>query len=455
VCNSRATDNMAVSSISYTMKRVGGSTVFRGDHAGLNKKVRSLVYNPAGLGKYVIYMTVNDKAGIYGKNSMSNTVTKTKGLVIRDTKSPWIVMTGRSNVRVECGSSKYTDAGATLRDHYWPAPWNKKAATTTENNVNVKKIGSYTVRYNGKDVAGNKAMEATRLVHVDDTKNPTIKVNGAAVEQHWSQDKFTDKGVTTSDDCDKNLPKYTTWWSGASGSFDQKQLGKHYLNYKVCDHVGRCSTTKRTIVVEDNKKPKLNLVGDSKMTLQAKHGAKYNDRGAQCQDFVDGNLRHAITNVIALNGKTVTSVSMAQVGTYTITYSCKDASGNAADTIKRTVVVRDTTCPTLALKGKGLISLEAGVSSYTDAGASAKDNMDGDISAQVKTVGSVNTKKPGTYILQYTVKDSSNNAQCKKVSRKVVVKDTLPPVIKLQLSKGYQMSKSGQKGLDGQVNKPW
>ena len=132
---------------------------------------------------------------------------------------------------------------------------------------------------------------------------PTIKVNGAAVEQHWSQDKFTDKGVTTSDDCDKNLPKYTTWWSGASGSFDQKQLGKHYLNYKVCDHVGRCSTTKRTIVVEDNKKPKLNLVGDSKMTLQAKHGAKYNDRGAQCQDFVDGNLRHAITNVIALNGK--------------------------------------------------------------------------------------------------------------------------------------------------------
>merc|ERR1740127_40110 len=39
-------------------------------------------------------------------------------------------------------------------------------------------------------------------------------------------------------------------------------------------------------------------------------------------------------------------VNMAVPGTYTITFKCRDTSGNSADPLTRTVYVQDDTCPT-------------------------------------------------------------------------------------------------------------
>ena len=56
-------------------------------------------------------------------------------------------------------------------------------------------------------------------------------------------------------------------------------------------------------------------------------------------------------------------------------YSVSDAAGNKANTIMRTVVVRDTTAPTLSLTGSDTSPLEFG-STYVDAGATAVDLVD-------------------------------------------------------------------------------
>merc|ERR1711981_431096 len=63
---------------------------------------------------------------------------------------------------------------------------------------------------------------------------------------------------------------------------------------------------------------------------------------------------------------------MGNAGTYLIRYDATDSSNNAADTQTRTVVVQDTTPPTVAIVGDDLVMMEASVIA-TDADANAYD----------------------------------------------------------------------------------
>ncbi|MEH7745924.1 immunoglobulin-like domain-containing protein, partial [Neobacillus drentensis] len=53
-------------------------------------------------------------------------------------------------------------------------------------------------------------------------------------------------------------------------------------------------------------------------------------------------------------------------------------------------------------------------------GVKAKDNVDGNLTGNIKITGTVNTKKKGTYTLTYSVTDRSGNKTV--VKRKVKVK---------------------------------
>ena len=66
---------------------------------------------------------------------------------------------------------------------------------------------------------------------------------------------------------------------------------------------------------------------------------------------------------------------------------------------------------------------------YTDAGAIASDNADGDLTSNIVTVNPVNTNSLGTYTITYNVSDSAGN-MAEEVTRKVYVKsDARPPTI--------------------------
>ena len=68
----------------------------------------------------------------------------------------------------------------------------------------------------------------------------------------------------------------------------------------------------------------------------------------------------------------------------------------------------DTTTPIITLNGDAAVTLTVGTA-YTDAGAKASDNIDGDISANIQTAGTVDTTTAGTYTLTYTVSDAAGN----------------------------------------------
>ena len=69
-------------------------------------------------------------------------------------------------------------------------------------------------------------------------------------------------------------------------------------------------------------------------------------------------------------------------------------------------------------------------STYTDLGATASDNYDGDITDDIVTVNNVDTSVIGSYTVTYNVSDDAGNAAT-EVTRTVNVTDTTAPVITL------------------------
>ena len=89
----------------------------------------------------------------------------------------------------------------------------------------------------------------------------------------------------------------------------------------------------------------------------------------------------------------------------------------------------DSIIPVIALEGEPTVTVEVGTS-YTDAGATASDNIDGDITSNITTVNNVDTTIVASYTVTYNVLDSSGNAAT-EVTRTVNVVDTTVPVITL------------------------
>ncbi len=84
--------------------------------------------------------------------------------------------------------------------------------------------------------------------------------------------------------------------------------------------------------------------------------------------------------------------------------------------------VTDAIAPLITLTGDASVTLEAG-SVYTDAGATALDNFDGDSTSKIVTVNPVNTSVLGTYTITYNVSDTGGNVAT-EVKRTVMVVDT-------------------------------
>ena len=156
------------------------------------------------------------------------------------------------------------------------------------------------------------------------------------------------------------------------------------------------STTDGSAVIFDKTKPVLTLLGDSAVYHEV-HTA-YADAGAIASDnYADDET---ITGWITVNNQ----VDITKLGTYAIVYNVQDQAGNAATEITRTVHVADTTPPVVTLNGDALEYVPLG-GNFMDPWATALDNYDGDITANITVTGSVYTEQRGQYTLIYSVTD--------------------------------------------------
>ncbi|OMF66215.1 hypothetical protein BK142_29650 [Paenibacillus glucanolyticus] len=101
-----------------------------------------------------------------------------------------------------------------------------------------------------------------------------------------------------------------------------------------------------------------------------------------------------------------------------ITYYVRDHAGN--ESVKLVEITNiDREKPVITLLGDSRISLVQG-SDYTDPGAMANDNLDGDLTDRIEVEGKVDTSRPGQYTLRYSVADRAGN-EAEEVVRTVNV----------------------------------
>lgn len=109
-----------------------------------------------------------------------------------------------------------------------------------------------------------------------------------------------------------------------------------------------------------------------------------------------------------------------QNGSYTTSYAI-------SSTAPVPPIVPDTTAPQITLNGSTTVIVGQN-ETYTDAGATANDNIDGNISTNIIVTGlPINTTTVSTSTITYTVSDAAGNSV--NVIRMVIVRDITPPVI--------------------------
>ena len=160
--------------------------------------------------------------------------------------------------------------------------------------------------------------------------------------------------------------------------------------------------------VVDRIAPVITIAGDNPAEVEL--GTTYTDAGASASDLSTVSLVTDTSNVD-------TDIS----GSYTVTYTATDASGNSS-TATRTVNVVDTTAPTITIIGDNPATVEYKLP-YTDAGASASDLS----SFTLTTTSDVNTDISGSYTVTYTATDASGNSST--ATRTVNVVDSVSPTV--------------------------
>lgn len=199
-----------------------------------------------GLGTNTITLIAADTAG--------NSSTCTTTFVVSDTTAPVITLVGANPFTVESPAS-FSDPGATAADN---CAGNLTSSIVVTGAVNVNVVGTYTLRYNVTDPAGNPAVEVTRTVHVVDTTKPVITLLGGnpiTVECHGS---FSDPGATASDASAGNL----TGSIVVTGTVNPNSVGSYTLHYNVSDPSSNAATeVTRTVNVVDTTAPSLTCPG--------------------------------------------------------------------------------------------------------------------------------------------------------------------------------------------------
>ncbi len=253
-------------------------------------------------------------------------------------------------------------------------------------------------------IAGNDieidAVQNCGVVHVNTP--PTITLIGAPTLTVTAGHNFTDPGVTATDAEDGDLTSHVV----KTGSVNTAVLGTYTLTYNVSDSQGLSATpVTRTVTVVAapiNHAPIITLIGVTPVQIIA--GSTYADAGATATDIEDGNLTSHI--VVTSN------VNTAVPGSYTVTYNVSDSQGLAATPVTRIVAVLPPPvnhAPVITLVGVSPSPITVGTA-YTDAGATATDVEDGDLTSHIVVTSNVNTAVPGSYTVTYNVLDSQGLA---------------------------------------------
>jgi hypothetical protein len=253
--------------------------------------------------------------------------------------APVLKLNGANPLSVEC-CSVFTDPGATAAD---ADLGDITALVTVTGSVDSHTVGAYTLTYEVNN--GYTTTTATRTVNVVDTIPPLLALTGNTPMTVEVGGTFVDPGATAEDVCAGNL-------SGSiviSGGVDTTHVGAYQITYTVSDGYNTTSVT-RTVNVVDTTPPVISAVAPNPSILWPPNGRLItvtlaytvtdNSGAAACSLGVLSNERvNRRRDDDAPDWKVIDAMTVRlraeRVGeghgrVYTITVTCRDASGNAA-----------------------------------------------------------------------------------------------------------------------------
>ncbi|MFA5998244.1 MAG: immunoglobulin-like domain-containing protein [Candidatus Paceibacterota bacterium] len=218
-----------------------------------------------------------------------------------------------------------------------------------------------------------------------------------------------------------------SWWVSdkLAGSFrvvlSEAQTSDVSFDYFLVQTEGQIATSTPSVSGTisqsggtDVTPPVITLLGDNPMHLSV--GGTFVEPGITITDDVDGAISVYVAYVNGVEQPDVASViDTSSQTTYIITYKATDQRGNFS-TVTRSVIVgstsstasSDTTAPVVTLVGEAATQLTVG-DTFTDLGATALDDVDGDLTASIVVSGAVDTATEGSYSLTYAATDAAGN----------------------------------------------
>ena len=328
-----------------------------------------------------------------------------------------------------------------------------------------------------KDLYGNENTVNVKIQNIDKIK-PTVILAGVAGNKTYAEETieadktatYVDLGAIVTDNVDPDTTIVSAtninYVDGAGNVTAVNKVnmgvpGEYRLGYTYTDAAGNTAMARRIVKIVDTTAPVITPMASSTFEVGVdtytypEAGTVTDNVDSDC-GFSGVHMKWYKATPEGEKGEEVapfawgTTLKDRELGKYYIEYKKSDNAGNVG-TAHRIVTLQDTTAPKLTLNGNASMTLEAGIDTYTEEGATVTDNYDATISNLQPElinysvngvfkgkVSSVDTNKLGVYKIRYAYTDAAGNvgedanrASHKYVLRVVTVKDTTAPVITL------------------------
>ena len=260
------------------------------------------------VGTYEYTITATDKA--------ENTTTEKKQFKVVDTTKPVIdVKDNVNSYEIEVHGEKPIFL-ATATDNY-----DEYVEVVVTDDINVHKVGTYTVTFTAIDTNGNIATENREFKVVDTTK-PVITLSDENVYEMEVYGEKPEFRATATDNYDDNIEVEIT------DDIKIDVVGTYTITFKATDTNGNVSTETREFKVKDTTLPVITLSEENVYEMKAFE--EIPEFKATAIDNYDEEVIVEITNTI----------DKTEVGTYTVTFTATDKAGNEAKVTKEFKVLK-------------------------------------------------------------------------------------------------------------------
>ncbi|MFT9269906.1 MAG: immunoglobulin-like domain-containing protein, partial [Liquorilactobacillus nagelii] len=335
------------------------------------------------------------KSGSYtltysAKDADGNTATATRKVTVVNDVKPAFTGVDDTSVKESAGSFDPM-AGVSATDSN-----GNKVDVSVSGSVDTSKSGSYTLIYSAKDADGNTATATRKVTVVNDVKPAFTGVDDTSVKK--SAGSFDPMAGVSATDSNGNKVDVSV-----SGSVDTSKSGSYTLIYSAKDADGNTATATRKVTVVNDVKPAFTGVDDTSVKKSA--GSFDPMAGVSATDS-NGNKVD-----VSVSG----SVDTSKSGSYTLTYSAKDADGNTATATRKVTVVNDVK-PTINNANDVTIGLGENFDALKGVSATDSDGNSIPVTLNGQRSQTVDTSKEGNYTIYYDAEDSlGNTVEIKRV----------------------------------------